>query len=155
MAAPLYLGHLSSHGARLSAIEAVKRAPAEAQMRIDPPKRTLRQNNALHGLLTDIAAQVEWAGSLRSVEAWKDILTAALRSANHSLDVVPGINGGFVLLGMHTSSMSREELSDLITLAIAFGDGQGVRWSPKMLAMIEGRDPSRDAVQERAREIAA
>ncbi|MDE2105847.1 MAG: recombination protein NinB [Patescibacteria group bacterium] len=33
---------------------------------------------------------------------------------------MPGINGGFVLLGMHTSGLSREDFSDLIDLAFAF-----------------------------------
>lgn len=95
-------------------------------MKIEKPRRTLPQNDRLHAMLTDVARQVEWAGAKRSVEAWKDIFTAALRSATHGLDVVPGINGGFVLLGMHTSRMSKQELGDLMTLIEAFAAERGI-----------------------------
>lgn len=103
-------------------------APADAIVEFRRPKRSLPQNALLHALLTDIASQVEWSGAKRDVEAWKDILTAALRSANHGLDVVPGINGGFVLLGMHTSQMTKAELGELVELAYAFGAQHGVRF---------------------------
>lgn len=93
---------------------------------IKPPTRSGEQNDRLHAMLDDIADQVEWAGAKRDSEAWKDIFTAALRSANHNLDVVPGINGGFVLLGMHTSSMTVAEMTDLMTLMEAFGAEHGV-----------------------------
>lgn len=104
----------------------VAQAPAGAVVKIEPARRTLPQNDRLHAMITDVARQVEWAGAKRNVEAWKDIFTAALRSANHGLDVVPGINGGFVLLGMHTSAMSKAEVADLIELIAAFGAERGV-----------------------------
>ena len=101
-------------------------APAGTRAEFKAPKRTVPQNDRLWAMLTDVAQQVEWAGSKRSVEAWKDIFTAALRSANHGLDVVPGLNGGFVLLGMHTSGMSVAEAGDLMTLIEAFAAEHGV-----------------------------
>lgn len=106
---------------RAQATQLVESAPAGSVVTISPPTRTLLQNDLLHAMLTDVARQVEWAGSKRSVEAWKDIFTAALRSANHGLDVVPGLNGGFVLLGMHTSRMTKAEMSELIALIDAWG----------------------------------
>ncbi len=107
----------------------VAAAPAGSVVEIKPPGRTLPQNKRLHAMLTDVARQVEWAGAKRNPEAWKDIFTAALRSANHGLDVVPGINGGFVLLGMHTSRMTKAELGDLMTLIEAFGAEHGVQFT--------------------------
>jgi hypothetical protein len=107
----------------------VARAPEGSAVVIKPPRRTLDQNDKLHAMLTDIARQKEWAGAKRDVEAWKDIFTAALRSAQHGLDVVPGLNGGFVLLGMHTSGMSKAEMSDLIELVYAWGAENGVVWT--------------------------
>lgn len=80
-------------------------------------------------MITEVARKVDWplgSGIKRNIDAWKDIFTAALRSANHGLDVVPGLNGGFVLLGMHTSRMSKAELGDLMTLIEAFGAEHGV-----------------------------
>lgn len=101
-------------------------APDDAIVSFSRQKRTTDQNAKLHAMITDVAAQVEWAGAKRDTEAWKDIFTAALRSAKHGLDVVPGINGGFVLLGMHTSAMTKAEVAELIELIAAFGAEHGV-----------------------------
>lgn len=120
---------LSGQVRRELAHRAVAHAPGGSIVTISPPGRTLPQNARLHAMITDVARQVEWAGAKRNVEAWKDIFTAALRSANHGLDVVPGINGGFVLLGMHTSRMTKAELGDLMTLIEAFGAEHGVEFS--------------------------
>lgn len=120
---------LSGQVRRELAHRAVAQAPGGSTVTITPPGRTLPQNARLHAMITDVARQVEWAGAKRNVEAWKDIFTAALRSANHGLDVVPGINGGFVLLGMHTSRMTKAELGDLMTLIEAFGAEHGVEFS--------------------------
>lgn len=108
------------------AMKFLAHAPADAVVTFSRLKRTGPQNSRLHAMITDVAAQVEWAGSKRDVEAWKDIFTAALRSANHGLDVVAGINGGFVLLGMHTSQMTVPEVGELMELIAAFGAEHGV-----------------------------
>lgn len=117
---------LSGQVRREQAHRLIAQAPAGSVVKIERAKRTLPQNDRLHAMITDVARQVEWAGAKRNVEAWKDIFTAALRSATHGLDVVPGINGGFVLLGMHTSAMSKAEVADLIELIAAFGAEHGV-----------------------------
>jgi hypothetical protein len=135
---PLATIHLSSRAGRLTALQAVRDAPDEAVVIVKPPRRTLHQNDKLHALVTDVANQVAWHGQKLSVEAWKDIFTAALRSSRHQIETVPGIDGGFVMLGMHTSGMSRAECSDLIELIYAFGAGHDVRWTePKLQG---GRD---------------
>lgn len=96
---------------------------------IEADRRTLAQNKKIHAMCTDVALQVEWNGAKRTVDDWKDIFTAALKSANSGLDVVPGINGGFVLLGLHTSQLNVSDAADLITLIEAFGAERGVKWS--------------------------
>jgi hypothetical protein len=88
-------------------------------------QRTLDQNAKLWAMLADISRQVEWHGRYLSPEAWKDILTAALRKA----EVVPGIDGGFVALGLSTSQMTKRELGELLDLADAFGSEHGVKWT--------------------------
>jgi hypothetical protein len=120
---------LGSQTDRQRAADWVARAPQNTIVSFRKPRRSLPQNARLHAMITDVACQVEWAGAKRDVEAWKDIFTAALRSASHGLDVVPGINGGFVLLGMHTSAMSKEEVGDLMALIEAFGAERGVVFS--------------------------
>lgn len=89
------------------------------------PRRSLDQNAMLWSLLSQISKQVDWYGQKLSSEDWKDVLTASMRRTR----VVPGIDAGtFVPLGMRTSQMTKEELSDLIELAIAFGTEHGVKF---------------------------
>ena len=87
-----------------------------------PYKRSEEQNSKMWVLLTIAAKQVEWYGSRLSAEEWKDVFTASLRREK----VVPGISGGFVVLGQRTSKMTKAELSDLIELITAFLTGRGI-----------------------------
>jgi hypothetical protein len=76
-------------------------------------------------MLTDISKQVEWYGQKLIPEEWKDVLTAGLKKQR----AVPGIDGGFVILGAHTSLMSTRDLSELVELAYAFGAEHDVKWT--------------------------
>lgn len=86
--------------------------------------RSMAQNSLLWSCLTDIAKQVDWHGQKLDEEAWKDMATAALKRQR----VVPGIDGGFVVLGTRTSKMTTGEMTELIDFLHAFGDGKGVQW---------------------------
>ena len=101
-------------------------APPKTVVQFKAPGRTIPQNDRLHAIISKVAQAVEWNGKKRDVEAWKDIFTAALLSATHDLDVVPGINGGFVLLGLHTSSLSVEQCGNLMMLVEKFAAEHGV-----------------------------
>lgn len=91
------------------------------------PRRTLDQNAKMWPMLNDVAVQVEWYGERLKPEDWKDIFTASLRKQK----AVPGIDGGFVVLGMRTSKMKKSEFSELIELIYAFGAEHEVSWSEK------------------------
>lgn len=89
------------------------------------PRRSLDQNALMWSLLQQISKQVEWFGKLRTPEDWKDLATAALRGA----EFVPGITPGTVVpLGMRTSQMTKEEISELIESLYAFGTERGVKF---------------------------
>jgi hypothetical protein len=92
---------------------------------VKPETRSLAQNALLWATLNDISKQVVWHGRKLSPTAWKHIFSAALTKQ----DVVPGIDGGFVVLGKETSKMTRAEMSELQELMQAFGAQQGVRFS--------------------------
>lgn len=94
--------------------------------------RSTAQNSLLWSCLADVSRQVEWHGQRLDDEAWKDMATAALKRQR----VVPGIDGGFVVLGTRTSRMTVAEMSELIDFLHAFGDERGVQWSRTSL----GRD---------------
>ena len=92
---------------------------------IKPETRSLQQNARLWGMLTDISQQVDWYGRKLSPENWKHVFSAALKKQ----DVVPGLDGGFVVLGLSTSKMTVGEMADLQTLMEAFGAEKGVRFT--------------------------
>lgn len=89
---------------------------------VKPLTRTIQQNDLMWALLTEISNQVVWHGQKLTPDNWKDVLTAALKRQS----VVPGIDGGFVVLGQRTSKMSVKELNEVIDLAYAFGAQNGV-----------------------------
>ena len=74
--------------------------------------------------LEDIAQQVVWYGVKLTKDEWKDVLTAALKKQK----VVPGIEGGFVVIGARTSKRTVPEMTELIELSTAFGTQQGVKF---------------------------
>ena len=87
-----------------------------------PETRSLEQNSRLWALLADVSSQVVWHGRKLSSESWKCVFTASLKKQ----DVVPGLDGDFVVLGQSTSKMTKAEMSDLQTLIEAFGAQHGV-----------------------------
>ena len=94
------------------------------------PTRSLEQNAKMWAMLGDIAKQVEWHGRKLTPENWKDMATAALRGQ----DAVPGIEGGFVVLGRRTSKMSTSDMSELIEFLYAFGGEHEVEWTEEEYA---------------------
>ena len=95
----------------------VMSAPEGHYCYVKEATRTLDQNSLLWPLLGEISKQVDWYGNKLTAEEWKDVLTASLKQQK----VVPGIDGGFVVVGMSTSKMGKKEFSDLIELIYAFG----------------------------------
>lgn len=95
--------------------------------------RTDEQNDKQWPMLRDISIQVEWFGQKHSPEDWKDILSAAWKGQK----LVPGVNGGFVALGVRTSRISKEEFSEYIESIYAFGAERSVVWSDKALEAFE------------------
>lgn len=93
---------------------------------IEEEKRSLPQNQLMWSVLTDLSKQVPWHGEKLTKEEYKDLLTAGLKKQR----AIPGIDGGFVVLGTSTSKMTKQEMTDLIMLAHAFGDEREVKWSP-------------------------
>lgn len=94
-------------------------------LEIRPEKRSSDQNRLMWAALADVSRQVDWHGQKLEAGEWKDVFTAALKRQK----VVPGIEGGFVVLGSSTSRMSKPEFSELMELVFAFGAERGVAWS--------------------------
>jgi hypothetical protein len=114
--------------ARRRAMAAVAEAPEGFSVTVAPPSRNTAQNARLWALLTEISDQVDWHGQKLTKDEWKDVFTAGLKRQK----VVPGLDGGFVVLGSSTSRMSKAELSDLMELISAFGAERGVEFAEAM-----------------------
>ncbi len=74
--------------------------------------------------LTEVADQVTHHGLKLTTEDWKLIFIDALKRENR---IAPNLEGtGFVSLGRSTSDLSKEEMTDMIELILAFGAKHGV-----------------------------
>jgi hypothetical protein len=117
--------HLRGDAQRHYAKRQIDAAPANWEVVIKAPTRTGGQNSKLWPMLDDVSTQIEWYGRKLTQDNWKDIFTAALRKS----DVAPGLDGGFVVLGQKSSTLTKQQFNDLITLMYAFGAERGVIWS--------------------------
>lgn len=110
-------------------ISTIQQLPANPsrpyQIVIQEDTRSLAQNRMLWSCLNDVSSQVVWYGRKMDPESWKHVFSASLKKQ----DTVPGIDGGFVVLGQSTSKMRVGEMRDLITLIHAFGANHNVTFS--------------------------
>ncbi|MDT8894205.1 recombination protein NinB [Halomonas sp. I1] len=121
--------------------KALQGGAVEVALRRPSDKRSLDQNARLWAVLTDVSKQVEWHGRYLPKEAWKDIFSAALERQ----DVVPGLEGGFVMIGGRTSKMTKQRFADLLTLIDAFGADHDVVWSDPALRVLDEYREAREA----------
>lgn len=95
------------------------------QIEVKEAVRSVDQNARMWAMLTDVSAQVNWYGRKLTPEEWKHVFSASLNKQ----DVVPGLDGGFVVLGQSTSKMTIKQMTELMELIEAFGAQQGVKFT--------------------------
>lgn len=108
----------------------VAKAPPGTLVSFKKPCRSTDQNKLLWQRLGEISESMEWDGKRLSSEDWKDLFTGAIRKC----DVVPGLEGGVVVLGLRTSSMSRTEMTALLDYISAFAAENGIKLSDEEMA---------------------
>ena len=117
---------LKSPTDRAKAVRLVQGVSPGSRFEVKAPRRSNDQNAKLWAMLTDVSNQVEWYGRKLSPTDWKCVFTSGLRKAL----VVPDMEGtGFVMLGLHTSDMTKAEMTDLIELMFKFGAEHSVVWT--------------------------
>ncbi len=89
-------------------------------------QRTSEQNKKLNAMCGDLAEQVLWHGQALGRDDWRHMFVAAYRKEQR---IVPGINGGFVVLGASSRKLSVAECGDVIEMLNAFGAERGVIWT--------------------------
>ncbi len=106
------------------AVAAVRDLPLGMEVVLKEASRSLDQNALLWPLLHELSEKVDWYGNKLTPDEWKDLMTAGLKKQK----AVPGIDGGFVVVGGSTSKMTKSEFSDLLELIYSFGAERGVEW---------------------------
>jgi hypothetical protein len=92
---------------------------------IKDEKRPDVSNRKMWAMLRDVSQQVDWYGKKLSDEDWKHVFSASVEKQR----AVPGLDGGFVVLGISTRKQSQQWFSDLFEVMHAFGAEHGVRWT--------------------------
>lgn len=103
----------------------IEAAPVDAVVRISPRGRSLDQNAMLWALLSDVS-RAKPMGRMHTPEVWKTLFCHA---CGHAVQFEIGLNGQPFPAGFSTSKMSTQQMADLITFVLAWGDEHGVRWS--------------------------
>ncbi len=88
-------------------------------------KRSDSSNRRMWAMLRDVANQVEWYGQKLKDEDWKHIFSASVEKQR----AVPGLDGGFVVLGLSTRKQSQAWFSDMFEVMEAFAAERGIRWT--------------------------
>ena len=109
----------------------VAKVPLGTSVDFKRSRRSLDQNSLMWARLTEIARQVDWYGQKLTATDWKDMFTASLRKATS----VPGLDHGtVVVLGLHTSDMTKDEMGLLLDLIDAFAAERGVTFQEQVAA---------------------
>lgn len=93
--------------------------------------RTGEQNNGMHALFDDIAAQYQWppkSGQFIDGEAMKRLLMAAYeRTQGRSAEIYPALDGqGFDVVYRRTSKLSKREASEFMEFVLAWCADNGL-----------------------------
>ena len=87
--------------------------------------RSDAQNRRMWAMLRDISRQVEWYGQKLTDEDWKHIFSASVQKQR----AVPGLDGGFVVLGVSTRRQSKRWFSDMFMVMEAFAAERQVKFT--------------------------
>lgn len=117
---------------RAEVMDLVARAPLGTRVEVKAQKRTLPQNDLMWGLLTDVSRQKQHVNGLSYPPGiWKLIF---LQAIGHETTFLPTLDGRSVFpLGQSSSDLTKDEMADLITYIVAWGDQHGVNFAQKPL----------------------
>ena len=95
----------------------IEAAPVDAVVRIAPKGRSLDQNALLGAFVRRVRAKP--MGRMHTPEVWKTLFCHA---CSHAVQFEMGLNRQPFPTGFSTSKMSVQEMNDLITFIMAWGD---------------------------------
>jgi hypothetical protein len=113
------------HGdeSRRRAVEWVHKAPLETVIEFRRARRSAPQNDRMWAMLTDIAEQKTLQGKKYKPDQWKVIF---LRELGRDMEILPTLEGDTWFAPKSSSSLTKEEMSDLLESIAAWGAENGV-----------------------------
>lgn len=111
---------------RARAIEILRKVPLDKKFTwsLKEQVRSDASNRRMWAMLRDISAQVVWHGQKLSSDDWKNVFSASVEKQSS----VPGLDGGFVVMGVSTRNKSKAWFSDMFSVMEAFGAEHGVKF---------------------------
>ena len=91
-------------------------APVDTIVTFAEPNRTKLQNARMWAMLEKVATSCDWHGMKYAKEDWKDYFFHSMKRSKW----MPDENGGFVPIGMHTSTLNKQDHSDLTMIIEEF-----------------------------------
>lgn len=120
---------LTGEYSRAQARRLIEKAPAGFVMTIAEPKRSNDQNAKMHAMLSDVSRACP-EGRRLVPDVWKALFLQAL---GHDVRFEPALDGrGLVPIGFRSSTLNKQQFSDLIEVIYEYGARHGVRWSEPM-----------------------
>lgn len=118
---------LRSEQDRAKAIDLLRKVPLDRNFTwsLKEEARSDPQNRRMWAMLRDISSQVVWHGQKLHSEDWKHIFGASVEKQR----AVPGLDGGFVVMGISTRGKSKAWFSDMFEVMEAFAAEQGVKFT--------------------------
>jgi hypothetical protein len=111
---------------RGNAIAALRDAPADWRVKIEPPLRTMDQNAKMWAMLADVA-RAKPEGRDWVPETWK---AAFMHFLGHQIQFAEGLdNTGPFPVGFRTSRLTVRQMIDLIDCIYAYGNEHDVEWT--------------------------
>ncbi|WP_430318309.1 recombination protein NinB [Pseudomonas nitroreducens] len=89
--------------------------------------RSDAQNRRMWAMLRDISQQVDWYGQKLQDEDWKHVFSASVQKQR----AVPGLEGGFVVLGISTRKQSKKWFNDMFLVMESFAAEHGVKFTTR------------------------
>lgn len=116
---------LISDRVRENAIEAIRSAPPNYRVKVEPALRTSDQNSKMWAMLADVA-RAKPEGRNWVPETWK---AAFMHHLGHQVLFAEGLDGsGPFPVGFRTSRLTVRQMIDLIDCIYAYGNEHEVEW---------------------------
>lgn len=116
---------LAGGEARKAAADLIAAAPSNSVVRVEPPVRSILQNDLMWGLLSDIS-RAKPLGRRHTPDMWKALF---MKACGHHVQFLEGLDGEPFPVGFRSSKLTKRQMSELVEFIFAYGDEHGVTFT--------------------------